>query len=120
MALVTLAGGPNWAAHEQIATVTSALLPLMIKVGIATAEEAQVTTLERRLREETVGAAECVHGARSDEDLDPHCLTRTWRCARTTAETVAGQHDSPARTSGSHKTIDTKSVSVVVVAGTAP
>jgi SAM-dependent methyltransferase len=52
MELITTVGGPNWAGHEQVADVTSALLPLMIKFGIATEEEVQTTTLEQRLREE--------------------------------------------------------------------
>ena len=52
MDLVTTVGGPDWAGHEQIADVTSALLPLMVKFGIATEEEVQVKTLQKRLREE--------------------------------------------------------------------
>ncbi len=52
MELITTVGGPDWAGHEQVADVTSALLPLMVKFGVATEEEVQVKTLEKRLREE--------------------------------------------------------------------
>jgi SAM-dependent methyltransferase len=52
MELVTTVGGPGWAGHEQVADVTTALLPLMVKFGIATEDEVQATTLEQRLREE--------------------------------------------------------------------
>jgi SAM-dependent methyltransferase len=52
MQLITTVGGPDWAGHEQVADVTSALLPLMVKFEIATEDEVQVTTLEQRLREE--------------------------------------------------------------------
>jgi SAM-dependent methyltransferase len=54
MNLITTLGGPDWAGHEHLADVTSALLPLMIQWGIATEEEVQVKTLEKRLREEAV------------------------------------------------------------------
>jgi SAM-dependent methyltransferase len=54
MDLITTVGGPDWAGHEHLADVTSALLPLMIQWGIATEEEVQVKTLEKRLREEAV------------------------------------------------------------------
>lgn len=52
MALITTVGGSDWAGHEHLADVTSALLPLMIQWGVATEEEVQVKTLEQRLREE--------------------------------------------------------------------
>jgi SAM-dependent methyltransferase len=52
MDLITTVGGPDWAGHEQTADVTSALLPLMVKFGVATEEEVQAETLEKRLREE--------------------------------------------------------------------
>ena len=52
MDLITTVGGPDWAGHEQTTDVTSALLPLMVQLGIATEEEVQVHTLEQRLREE--------------------------------------------------------------------
>jgi SAM-dependent methyltransferase len=55
MDLITTVGGPDWAGHEQTADVTSALLPLMVKFGVATEEEVQAETLEKRLREEAVG-----------------------------------------------------------------
>ena len=52
MELVTTVGGPDWGGHEQTADVSSALLPLIVKFGIATEEEVQARTLEKRLREE--------------------------------------------------------------------
>lgn len=52
MDLITTVGGPDWAGHEHLTDVTSALLPLMIQWGVATEEEVQVKTLEQRLREE--------------------------------------------------------------------
>jgi hypothetical protein len=52
MELITTVGGPAWAGHEQVADVTSALLPLMVQFGVATEEEVQVKTLEQRLHEE--------------------------------------------------------------------
>jgi len=52
MELITTVGGPDWAGHAQVADVTSALLPLMVTFGVATEEEVQVQTLEKRLREE--------------------------------------------------------------------
>ena len=50
--VTTVGGGPDWAGHENIADLTSALLPLMVQFGIASEEEVQVKTLEQRLREE--------------------------------------------------------------------
>ena len=55
MDLITTVGGPDWAGHEQTADVTSALLPLMVQFGIATEEEVQARTLEKRMREEAAG-----------------------------------------------------------------
>ncbi len=52
MDLITTVGGPDWAGHEHLADVTSALLPLMIQWGIATEKDVQIETLEQRLREE--------------------------------------------------------------------
>jgi ubiquinone/menaquinone biosynthesis C-methylase UbiE len=50
--LITTVGGPDWAGHEQVADITSALLPLMVRFEIATEEAVQVQTLQQRLREE--------------------------------------------------------------------
>jgi SAM-dependent methyltransferase len=60
----TVGGGPGWAGYEQIADITSALLPLIIKFGIATEEEVQIETLLQRLREEaaTRPGAVMAHG----------------------------------------------------------
>jgi SAM-dependent methyltransferase len=53
MDLVTsVGGGADWAGHENIADLTSALLPLMVQFGIASEEGVQARTLEQRLREE--------------------------------------------------------------------
>jgi SAM-dependent methyltransferase len=52
MDLITTVDGPDWAGHEHLADVTSALLPLMNQWGVATEEKVQVKTLEQRLREE--------------------------------------------------------------------
>lgn len=62
--ITTVGGGPDWAGYEQLADITSALLPLIINVGIATREEVQVETLEKRLREEaaTRHSAVMTHG----------------------------------------------------------
>lgn len=49
MDLITTIGGSG---HEHLADVTSALLPLMIQLGVATEEEVQIQTVEKRLREE--------------------------------------------------------------------
>jgi 2-polyprenyl-3-methyl-5-hydroxy-6-metoxy-1,4-benzoquinol methylase len=50
--ITTVGGGPDWAGYEQLVDITSALLPLILKFGIATQEEVQVETLLQRLREE--------------------------------------------------------------------
>jgi SAM-dependent methyltransferase len=55
MELITTVGGtPDWAGYEQLVDITSALLPLMLKLGIATQEEPQGETLLQQLREEAV------------------------------------------------------------------
>jgi 2-polyprenyl-3-methyl-5-hydroxy-6-metoxy-1,4-benzoquinol methylase len=50
--ITTVGGGPDWAGYEQLVDITSALLPLMLNLGIATREEVQAETLLQRLREE--------------------------------------------------------------------
>ncbi len=53
MELITTVGGaPDWAGYEQLVDITSALLPLMLKLGIATQDEARGENLLHQLREE--------------------------------------------------------------------
>jgi ubiquinone/menaquinone biosynthesis C-methylase UbiE len=49
-----LAGGPESPIYEFMAEVVRALLPMLVKFGIATAEEVDIETLTDRLREEIV------------------------------------------------------------------
>jgi ubiquinone/menaquinone biosynthesis C-methylase UbiE len=51
---ISVGGGPHWAGYENMADVARALLPLMSKLGVTTAQELDIETLERRLREEVV------------------------------------------------------------------
>jgi SAM-dependent methyltransferase len=50
--MTAVGGGPDWDGYEQLADLTTALLPLMLNFGIATPEAVQVETLHQRLREE--------------------------------------------------------------------
>ena len=47
-----IGGGPTWVGYEWLADSVRALLPLLLKFGIATAEEVGIETLVDRLREE--------------------------------------------------------------------
>ncbi len=47
-------GGPEWAGYGYIASLIRTLLPLIVKFGIATAEEVGIDTLEERFRDEVV------------------------------------------------------------------
>ncbi|MBO0784376.1 MAG: hypothetical protein J2P37_36700 [Ktedonobacteraceae bacterium] len=49
-----LAGGPESPVYELCANVVRALLPVLVKLGIATEEEVEIETLEDRLRAEIV------------------------------------------------------------------
>jgi SAM-dependent methyltransferase len=49
-----IGAGPDWLGYEVLANVVRALLPLIVKFGIATAEEVDIETLADRLREEIV------------------------------------------------------------------
>jgi hypothetical protein len=49
-------GGPAFDGYEEAASVLRSLLPLIIKLGIATADEVGIDTFEDRLRAETVAA----------------------------------------------------------------
>ncbi|HJT57089.1 MAG TPA: methyltransferase domain-containing protein [Ktedonobacteraceae bacterium] len=57
--ITTVGGGPDWEGYYQLAGVVRTLLPVMLKLGIATEEEVGIETLEQRLRE----AAAEQHGA---------------------------------------------------------
>jgi len=47
-------GGPNWAGYEYVAETLRSMMPLVLKFGIATAEEVEIETLAERLRVESV------------------------------------------------------------------
>ncbi len=48
-------GGPDWEGYDYIAETLRAILPLILKHGVATAEEVGIDTFGARLREEVVG-----------------------------------------------------------------
>ncbi len=55
MELITTVGGnPIWEGYYQLAGVVRAMLPAMLKLGVATEEEVGIDTLEQRLRKEAV------------------------------------------------------------------
>ena len=47
-------GGPEWVGYGYIASLIRTLLPVMVKFGVATAEEVGIDTLEERFRDEVV------------------------------------------------------------------
>ena len=49
-------GGPDWPGYDHAAESLRSMLPLILKLGIATEEEVEIATLARRLRAETVAA----------------------------------------------------------------
>jgi len=49
-------GGPDWPGYDYAAESVRSMLPLIVKLGIATEEEVEIDTLARRLRAETVAA----------------------------------------------------------------
>jgi ubiquinone/menaquinone biosynthesis C-methylase UbiE len=49
-------GGPDWPGYDYAAESLRSMLPLMLKLGIATEEEVEIDTLAMRLRAETVAA----------------------------------------------------------------
>lgn len=49
-----LGAGPDWIGYELWALTVRGILPTMIKLGVATAEEVEIDTLEQRLRDEVV------------------------------------------------------------------
>ena len=53
--------GPDSPAYEYMAQTVRSLLPLVEKMGVATAAEVQIDTLAARMREETVAANATLH-----------------------------------------------------------
>lgn len=49
-------GGPDWPGYDYAAESLRSMLPLIVKLGIATEEEVEIDTLATRLRAETVTA----------------------------------------------------------------
>ncbi|HEX3723119.1 MAG TPA: class I SAM-dependent methyltransferase, partial [Nitrolancea sp.] len=49
-------GGPDWSGYEYAAATLRSILPLVLKFGLATAEEIDIDTLADRLRAETVAS----------------------------------------------------------------
>ena len=49
-------GGPDWPGYDHAAESLRSMLPLIVKLGIATEGEVEIDTLARRLRAETVAA----------------------------------------------------------------
>jgi SAM-dependent methyltransferase len=50
----SISTSPDWAGYDQLAGVTRTLLPLILKTGLATAEEIQIETLAERLRADLI------------------------------------------------------------------
>jgi len=53
--------GPDSPAYEYMAQTVRSLLPLIEKMGVATAAEVQIDSLAARLREETVASNATLH-----------------------------------------------------------
>ena len=49
-------GGPDWPGYDYAAESVRSMLPLIVKLGIATEEEVEIDTLAQRLRAETIAA----------------------------------------------------------------
>ncbi len=58
-----IGGGPDWGGYEYAAATLRSLLPLTLKLGIATAEEVDIETLADRLRADTVASGGIVKAA---------------------------------------------------------
>jgi ubiquinone/menaquinone biosynthesis C-methylase UbiE len=50
----TIMAGPDWTAYDWAAETTRSLLPLILKFGLATAEEVDIDTLAERMRNEAL------------------------------------------------------------------
>jgi SAM-dependent methyltransferase len=58
-----IGGGPDWGGYDYAAQTLRSLLPLTLKLGLATAEEVDIDTLAERLRDETVSSGGVVKAA---------------------------------------------------------
>ena len=48
-------GGPDWAGYDYVASHLRIILPLILRYGVATAEEVGIDTFAERLRAEVTG-----------------------------------------------------------------
>lgn len=55
--------GPDWIGYEVVALTIRNLLPLILKLGIATVQEVDIDTLASRLQEEVVSKRAVARGA---------------------------------------------------------
>jgi hypothetical protein len=51
-----IGGGPEWTGYDYAAETLRSVLPLVLKFGLATAEEVDIDTMAERLRAETLAA----------------------------------------------------------------
>ena len=51
-----LGGGVDWAGYEYAANTLRSVIPVLLKFGLATAEEVDIDTLAGRLRAETLAS----------------------------------------------------------------
>ncbi len=58
-----IGGGPDWGGYEYAAETLRSLLPLTLKLGLATADEVDIDTLADRLRADTVASGGIVKAA---------------------------------------------------------
>ncbi len=58
----TIITGPDWAGYDWAAETIRTLLPLILKFGLATAEEVQIETLAERMRHEALSHRLVVRG----------------------------------------------------------
>jgi len=58
----TMGAGPDWLWYDYAAETVRSLLPLILKFGIATAEEVAIDTLAERLRAEALSQRAVVRG----------------------------------------------------------
>ena len=57
-----MGAGPDWLWYDYAAETVRSLLPLILKFGIATAEEVTIDTLAERLRAEALSQRAVVRG----------------------------------------------------------
>ena len=51
-----MGGGPHWSGYDYAAESLRSMLPLIVRLGIATEKEVEIDTLAKRLRAETIAA----------------------------------------------------------------